>query len=174
MTTDVMRLPWGKDVSATEQREPHRLQTRSAVRLIGDSVPDLTRGRFWDEGRRARPYAPVFLLSMVVISLVRGVGDGLIGNVFFEWFNVAPDPFILSIVLNLGGTLAGLGVAGCFSRVPLDLIGRKHMLLVLLAGMGINLILVWLGRSIGYADVCNWPLVVVYILWAWAEVTSNA
>jgi hypothetical protein len=111
---------------------------------------------------------------MAAISLVRGIVGGLIGNALFEWFGITLDPFMLSVVLHVGATLIGIGVADFFAKAAPDSAARKHMFLTLLAATGIGLILAWLSHTVGYTGACHWPLVAVYLLWAWVEAVSNA
>jgi hypothetical protein len=169
-----MQLPSGNRISAVGERGTHLLRTGQVFRLDGDLFSDLTGKRAGDEGQQTRPYALVFLLCMAAISLVRGVGDGFIGNAFLEWWGVALDPLVRSFVLHVGATLVGIGAAGFFVKATLDSSVRKHMLLILVAAMGIGLILAWLSHIVGYTDACHWPLVAVYLLWAWVEAVSNA
>jgi hypothetical protein len=173
MTTDVMQLPRGNRISAVRERGARLLQTRHVLRFDGVLFPDLTGKCARDEDQQTQPYALAFLLCMAAISLVRGVGV-LLGNAFLEGWGVALDPFVRSFVLHMGATLVGIGMAGFFVKVTLDSTARRHMLLILLSATGIGLILAWLSHIVGYTDACHWPLVVVYLLWAWVEAVSNA
>jgi hypothetical protein len=67
-----------------------------------------------------------------------------------------------------------LGVVCCFSKATPGPAARRQLFLTLSAAMGIGLILVWLSHFAGCAGVLGWPLVLVYLLWAWAAAVSAA
>ena len=174
MIADAMQLAYGSRTPALEEQAPRRVHTRTVLRLDGDLLLDGSGARLRDDGRPSGPHTLVFLLCMAAITLVRQVGDGLIGYALLDWFGVAFDPCLVSGSLHLGVTLVGVGMAGCFSKSTRNSAARRHMFLTLLAALGIGLILVWLSHFVGYTGASTWPFVVVYLLWAGAEAVSNA
>jgi hypothetical protein len=141
-----------------------------------ESAPLLDRAEECSQnvGRRARPRAFVFLLTMAAISLVCELGGGLLGDALVAWPGVPLNPFLLSGILHSVVTLVGVGVACCFSKAIPGSAAKRHMLLTLLAALGIGLILIWLSYFAGYSSACSWPLVLVYLLWAWVVAVSAA
>jgi hypothetical protein len=161
-----------KRTSAVEDRVPRLLQTSDMVRFEGTPQPELTGECIWNEGERTRSRAFVFPLAMVAISIAREVGTLLIGNALLAWFGTTFDRFILSVVLQLVVMLIGIGMVSRFSKASPDSAARRHMVLILLAAMAIGLILAWLSRLVGDSNALTWPLVLVYLLWAWAAAVS--
>jgi hypothetical protein len=174
MIAKAMQLPYSSRTPALEEKAPRRVHSRTVLRLDGDPLPDLTGACFWDKDRPTGPHTLVFLLCMAAITLIRQVGDGLIGYALLDWFGVASDPCLVSGALHLGITLVGVGVAGCFPKSTRNSAVRRHISLTLLAALGIGLILVWLSHFVDYAGASTWPSVLVYLLWAGAEAVSNA
>jgi hypothetical protein len=161
-------------MSVLRGQAPHRKQASLTIDFRPGPLPQLAGERLWIEGKQGLSCVLVFLLVMAAISLVRVVGEGLIGSAFLAWFGVPLDPFMLSAALHLVVTLIGIGVAGCFSRVTLDSTARRHMLLTPVAAMGAGLLLVGLGYFVGDTSVSTWPIALVYILWAWMAAVSAA
>jgi hypothetical protein len=84
------------------------------------------------------------------------------------------DPFTLSVVVLAMITLIGIGLAICLSKATPEPAARGQMLLALLVAMAIGLILIGLSHFVGRADALDWPLVPVYLLWAWVAAVSAA
>jgi hypothetical protein len=174
MTANALQLPYRQMMPAMDDQASRLFRIGDVVYFESAPRLDLVEECSQDEGKRTQPYAFVFLLAMAAISLVCEVGGGLIGDALLTWFGVPLDPFVLSGALHSVATLVGVGVARCFSKVTPGSAAKRHMLVTLVAAMGIGLILVWLSRLAGYTNALDWPLVLVYLLWAWVAAVSAA
>jgi len=159
---------------ALEGRASRLLQIGDTFYFESEPWPDLAEERLGSEGKRMLSRALVFLLAMAAASVAREVGHWLIRLALLVWFGLTLDPFMLSVALQLVVTLFGIGVACRLSKVMPGSTARWHMLLTPVAALGISLILAWLGHLIGYTNALNWPVVLVYLLWAWATAVSSA
>jgi hypothetical protein len=159
---------------ASEDQASGLLQTSRTVCFGSEPLPVLKGQRFWDEGKRTLPCTSVFMLTMSAICVACEIGDRLLGDALLAWLSIALDPFILSVVLQMVVTLIGIGVAIWLSKATPDSAARGHMLLTLLVATAIGLILTGLSHLVGYTDALDWPLALVYLLWAWAAAVSAA
>jgi hypothetical protein len=172
--SNALQLPSVQRMPASEDHASGLQQTNRTVCFGSGPLPVLTGPRFWNEGKRTLPCTLVFMLAMAAISIACEISDWLLGHALLAWFSLTLDPFILSVVLHLVVTLIGTGVAISLSKATPDSAARRHMLLTLLAAMAIGLILTWLSHLVGYKDALDWPLVLVYLLWAGAAAVSAA
>jgi hypothetical protein len=124
-------------------------------------------------GTQSQPRAGRFLLVMAAFSVAREAGGWILGDGLEAWFGLALDPFAESLLLQSVVALLGLGVAAYFAKGAPDAAARRHMHVTLLASLGIGLLLALLSHFVGYANALSWPLIPVYLLWAWAEVISG-
>ena len=172
--SNALKLPSVQRMTASEDQASGLLQSHRTVCFGSNPLPMLTGPRFWEERKRALPCTSVFMLAMSAICIVCEISDWLLSDALLVWLSLTLDPFILSVALQLVATLIGIGVAICLSRATPDSAARGHMLLTLLAAMAIGLILTWLSHLVGYTDAIDWPLVLVYLLWAGAAAVSAA
>lgn len=174
MIAKAAQLPCKQIMSARDDQAARLFRIGNVVYFESAPLLDLTEGCFQERVERTKSRAFVFLLAMAAISMVRELGGGWLGNALFAWSGVTFDPFILAGALHPVVTLVGIGVACCFSKRALGLAARRHLLLTLLAAMGIGLILVWLSYLVGCSNVRGWPLALIYLLWAWVAAASSA
>jgi hypothetical protein len=171
---NALQFPGEQRMPATKDEASHPLQRGLIVYSAGMAVHELAGERFWVEGKLRQPRAFVFLLAMAAVSVACKVGERLICNTLLAWLGLTFDPFLLSVALQAAVTLVGIGAASRFSKATPGPAARGHLLVTLLAAMGIGLILAWLSRLAGYTKALDWPLVLVYLLWAWAAAVSAA
>jgi hypothetical protein len=170
MIANALQVPYGQRMPAIDDQGSHLLQTGMVsfgVAPLPDPVGECLRGA----GRQARPRGYLFPLVMAAVSVACEVGRHLLANALLAWFGVTLDPFVQCVALQVVVALIGIGLVGRFGKAP-DPDSRWQMVLTLAAAFGIGLILTWLGRSIGCTDALRWPLVLAYLLWAWAAATS--
>lgn len=174
MISNALQLPSVQRMPASEDQASGLLQANRTVCFGGKPLPVLKGSRFWDEGKRTLPCTSVFMLAMSAICVACEISDWLLGDALLAWLSFTLDPFILSVVLQVVVTLIGIGVAICLSKATPDSAARGHMLLTLLASTAIGLILTWLSHLVGYTDALDWPLALVYLLWAWSAAVCAA
>jgi hypothetical protein len=143
---------------------------RDVIYVGGTAAPRRIEGQLRDRSRPTQPQTFGFLLAMAAISVAREIGAWLVGDKLLTWFGVALDPMAQSLLLQV---LVGIAVAATFWRGTADPAARRHLLLTLLAALAIGLVLVWLSHLSGCVNALSWPLVPVYLLWAWTEAVSG-
>lgn len=151
---------------------PRVLHTNDILYVVGSPLPESAGGRLGASGRQAQPQTFRFLLVMAVISVAREVGVWALGDVLLSWFGVVLDPSAQSMVLQLAVSLVGIGAAAGFSKATPDPAARRHMLVTLLAALGIGLLIALFSYLVGHTNALSWLLIPVYLLWAWAEAVS--
>jgi hypothetical protein len=113
-----------------------------------------------------------FLVVMASVSLVSKIVECLASSTLTATFGVSLDPITLSVARQAAVTLFGIGAALRLSRQRLNATQRGFMLLTLLAAMGAGLMLTWLGQLVGQASAFDWPIALVYLLWAWGSAVT--
>ena len=133
----------------------------------------ITAGRFQKQDNPTIRSVSVFLVVMASASLAAKIAELLASSMLAEEFGVLLDPFGLSIARQAIVMLLGIGVAYRFSRHGQDSAARRHMFLTPLVAMGVGLMLAWLGQLVGQTSVFDWPVTLVYLLWAWGSAVST-
>jgi hypothetical protein len=174
MAANVLQAPCQRRMPLPQDRGSRLVQIGNVVYFESGPLPDLTGEPLCEESRRTRPRTFVFLLGMAVASLAREVSDLLISSALRAWFGVNLDPFTLSLLLQLLVTLVGIGLASRFWHANPGSTVRRHILLAPIVALGIGLILSWLSHFVGYANALDWPLVLIYLLWAGTAALLNA
>jgi hypothetical protein len=110
---------------------------------------------------------------MATVSLAARIAEWLVGSTLSARFGVSLDPFSMSVARQAVVTLFGVGMALRLSRKRLNLAQRRFMLLTPLTAMGAGLVLTWLGQLVGQASAFDWPVALVYLLWAWGSAVTT-
>jgi putative flippase GtrA len=133
----------------------------------------ITADRFQRQGNPTIGSVSRFLVVMASVSLASKIVEWLASSVLAGEFGVMLDPFGLSVARQVVVMLIGIGVAYRVSRHGQDAAARRHMLLTPLVAMGIGLMLAWLGQLVGQTNAFDWPVALVYLLWAWGSAVTT-
>jgi hypothetical protein len=162
-----------QSIPAVAGQAPRLSHTRDTGYVVGTPLPEPAGDGCGATGKQAQPQTFGFLLVMAALSVAREVGVWALGDLQLSLFGVALDPFAQLMVLQLLVSLVGTGVAAGFSKWTPDPAARRHVLVTLVAALGIGLLLALLGYLFGTTSTLFWLIVPVYLLWAWAEAVSG-
>ena len=166
MYANALQLPCRQALPAQASEAPHSRRTSIVICFDGLPLAELPGELSAYKGQRR---VLAFLLVMAAVSLASEVGGCLVGAALRAWFGLTIEPWLLSLVLQLTVTLVGTRVASLYTGAAHHSAARWQILLALLAATGISLILAWLSRLVGQATTLDWPLALVYLLWASAS-----
>lgn len=174
MIAGAQQLFGNQGMVAIEGLPPRLSRTHDIGCVLGMPLPEPAAEQPRAPDRQAQPPTFSFLLVMAAISGAREASVWALAGLLRAWPDVVSDPSVQSLILQLLISLAGIAVAAGFSKATSDPAARRHMLVTLLAALGIGLILALWSYLLGYTHALSWLLVPVYLLWAWAEAVSGA
>ena len=131
----------------------------------------LTQGHLRTQSKQTMRSVSRFLVVMAAVSLASKIVEWLVSDTLSK-LGVSLDPFSLSVARQALVTLLGIGVAYCLSRQGQNPAAKRQMLLTPMVAMGIGLMLAWLGQQVGQTNAFDWPVIMVYLLWAWGSAVS--
>lgn len=173
MIVGAQQLLGKQSIPAAAGQAPRLSQTRDTGYVVGLPLPEPAGEGRGATARQTRPQTFGFLLVMAALTVAREVGVWALGDLQLSLFGVVLDPFAQLMVLHLLVSLVWIGVAASFSKWTPDPTARRHVLVTLVAALGIGLLLALLGYLVGATSALFWLLVPVYLLWAWAEAVSG-